>query len=443
MTEPSTVLVTGADQHQGLAVIRGLGLAGIPVVAAGAERRSIGFASRFARATAQYTSPFASPRGFVADILRTVQHTGAALIIPTVESTLVVLNEWRDTVERYAALAAPPREALEFAIDKGATLELARRLGVPAPRTVHGRTTDDVMAGAAQLRFPVAVKPRGHGLHASTANRLGFKVRYAKTPDELRERLRPFARDARALLVQEYAPGVGRCVAAVCRHGEPLALFAYSRDREFPLSGGVSVVRKSIPLEPRLAGYATMLLHHIGWHGVAMVEFKYDPGADRYTLMEINGRFQASTALSLDAGLNLPRLVAALYGIGEPGPIRPYRVGLEERWLRGDLLALRDALTGNGRGSPTTAPAGRPPSRARVVWSFLRDFRPGMRYDEFKWYDWKPGLAELVGASGMVLGWGAGWLRQVSGYIARALGRGEGARSSTLPSSAAQRSMRA
>src|SRR5207302_4519709 len=193
--------------------------------------------------------------------------------------------------------------------------------------------------------FPVASKPRGHGLHLTTANTLGFKVRYARTLDELRLLLQPFERDAGAVLVQEYAAGVGRCVAALCRRGEPLVLFAYSREREFPLSGGVSVVRKSIPLDERLAAYSTALLRAIGWHGVAMVEFKYDPAADRYTLMEINGRFQASTALSLDAGINLPYLAACVYGAGEPGPAQPYRVGVVERWLRGDLLVVRDALT--------------------------------------------------------------------------------------------------
>jgi len=169
--------------------------------------------------------------------------------------------------------------------------------------------------------FPVAIKPRGHGLHLTTANTLGFKVRYARSLAELQRLLQPFERDAHAVLVQEYAPGVGRCVAALCRHGEPIALFAYSREREFPLSGGVSVVRKSIPLDERLAAYTTALLRRIAWHGVAMVEFKYDRAADRYTLMEINGRFQASTALSLDAGINLPRLVGAIcwrYATGSP-----------------------------------------------------------------------------------------------------------------------------
>ncbi|HYT72111.1 MAG TPA: ATP-grasp domain-containing protein [Gemmatimonadales bacterium] len=433
-TRPA-VLVTGADQHQGLAVIRGLGLAGIRVVACGVERRSIGFYSRFAAATARYTSPFASRQDFVADILRIVRQTGASLIIPTVESTMVVLNEWRHVVEPSAALAAPRPDVFEYAIDKGKTLGLAERLQVPTPRTVQGATTGEILARAGELRFPVAIKPRGHGLHLATANTLGFKVRYARTADELGERLQPFERDAKALLVQEYVPGVGRCVAAVCRQGEPLALFAYARDRELPLSGGVSVVRRSIPLDERLESYTAALLREVGWHGVAMVEFKYDLQADRYTLMEINGRFQASTALSLDAGLNLPRLVAALYGIGRTGPIPPYRVGVEERWLRGDVLALRDALI--GRHAPTAAPAGSLPLRRRVLWHFARDFRPGMRYDEFKWYDPKPGVAEGLGLIAMTLGWLFGWVRRIGGY--RPLRR----RASTLTSSMAHRSIRA
>jgi predicted ATP-grasp superfamily ATP-dependent carboligase len=440
VTALPSVLVTGADQHQGLAVIRGLGLAGIPVVACGAEPRSIGFYSRFAVAKTCYTSPFSSPRGFVADILSVVRDTGATLVIPTVESTLVVLNEWREVVERHARLAAPPPDVLEYAINKGKTLRLAQGLGVPVPRSAEGDSVEEILCRAADLEFPVAIKPRGHGLHLTTANTLGFKVRYARTLDELRLLLQSFERDAAALLVQEYAAGVGRCVAALCRRGEPLVLFAYSREREFPLSGGVSVVRKSIPLDERLAAYASALLREIGWHGVAMVEFKYDPAADRYTLMEINGRFQASTALSLDAGINLPRLVAALYGIGELGlPTPTYRVGIEERWLHGDLLALRDGLAGRSHRRLTAPPVGTPPSRARVVGQFLRDFHPRMRYDEFKWYDWRPGAVESIGLLKLSFVLLTLPLRRLGGYARRAAA----ALHHTLTSSATQRSIRA
>ena len=56
------VLVTGAEEHQGLAVIRGLGLAGVPVVACGASRRSLGFYSRFASEGYSYASPLLDKR---------------------------------------------------------------------------------------------------------------------------------------------------------------------------------------------------------------------------------------------------------------------------------------------------------------------------------------------------------------------------------------------
>lgn len=423
------VLVTGADQHQGLAVIRGLGLAGIPVVACGASKRSLGFYSRFAVARARYISPLESPSGFIEDIVRTVQQTGASVVMPVVESTLVALNEWRAEIERYATLAAPSPDLLEYALDKGKTIGLARRVGVPTPRTVAGQNMDDVLFRARELRFPVAIKPRGNGLHRTTANTLGFKVRYAGNMAGLREQLERCEGNIGALLVQEYVSGVGRCVAAVCRHGEPLALLAYSREREVPLSGGVSVVRRSIPLEPVLARYATALLREIAWHGVAMVEFKYDTCARAsegcYTLMEINGRFQASTALSLDAGLNLPHLVACLYqDTDTQAPhsqaLPLYRVGIQARWLRGDLLALRDAISLGVVRSLPMGPVRPQPSRLRVVWNFLRDFRPGMHHDEFKWYDWKPGVVECGALISMIARWSIEWIRHVAGRVLRA-----------------------
>jgi hypothetical protein len=152
-----------------------------------------------------------------------------------------------------------------------------------------------------------------------------------------------------------------------------------------------------------------------------MVEFKYDPRDDRYTLMEINGRFQASTALSLDAGLNLPDLVARLFSGRDLGSPRAYRVGAEERWLEGDLLALRDYLMG----APPEAngldldPRGRPPSKGSVLWRFIRDFRPGVKYDEFKWHDWKPGIV----ACGALLRIASEWIKEGAVRAAGPLGQ--------------------
>ena len=110
----------------------------------------------------------------------------------------------------------------------------------------------------------------------------------------------------------------------------------------------MSVLRESIPLDRKVASYVTRMLAELEWHGVAMVEFKHDEARDDHILMEINPRFQASTALSLDAGLNLPQLVAHLYGCAPaPRVDAGYRIGVRERWLRGDLTSLAAHLGGS------------------------------------------------------------------------------------------------
>jgi predicted ATP-grasp superfamily ATP-dependent carboligase len=405
MTAWPKVLVTGAEEHQGLAVIRGLGRAGIPVIACGRNPRSLGFYSRYAGERATYESPFVNRERFLSDILETVERTRPALIMPVAESTLVALNAARDRLPPGVTLAAPGAEVLDYAIDKLRTMTLAASVGVPAPRTAWGDTADEIVSRMDGFRFPVAIKPRGNALHSSTLNALGFKVRYARTLDQLRAMLVSFELDVRAALVQEYAPGIGRCVSAVCRDGKPIVQFAYAREREFPLSGGISVLRASIPLDPRLAEWTASLLGAIKWQGVAMVEFKYDRAADRYTLMEINGRFQASTALALDAGVNLPYLVSCVFLDRKPTEVGAYRVGVRERWLRGDVLALRDGLSLERRRSPTRPPAGPIPARPAVLWHFLRDFAPGTHYDEFKRDDWRPALVECGALGKLSLQW--------------------------------------
>jgi predicted ATP-grasp superfamily ATP-dependent carboligase len=376
----------------------------------GPSADALGFHSRFATWHRTYASPFAAPEEFIGDVLDAVRAYRPAVVIPVVESTLVLLDEARPALDPLTCLAAPPPAVLGLALDKARTLALADTVGVPTPRTVRGSTAEELLDRAATLPFPVAVKPRGQRHHRATRHAFPFKARYAGDLAALRALLGAHRDDAGALLVQSYVPGVGRCVSAVCRDGEPIAMVAYAREREFPLSGGVSVLRQTIPLDATLARHTTTLLRALRWHGIAMVEFKYDPRPAAYTLMEVNGRFQASTALALDAGVNLPYLVAALHaGWPVPGPSAVPAIGVSERWLRGDLLALRDAFRA-GTAARRLGPHLVLPSRMTALRDFLAGFRPGVHYDEFKAYDPAPGWIELRGVLRLAAEWGLGWV---------------------------------
>src|SRR5439155_1208678 len=240
--------------------IRGLGLKGVPVVACGSETRSLGFYSRFTQQRYVYPSQHGDRERFIDAILKILGESGAEMIINSLETTLVVLDGARSEIERRAVLASPDSQTLEVVIDKLRTMELARQVGVPVPRTLHGSTAAEVLAQSDRLRFPVIIKPRGSPLHRSTQHRLDFKVRYANDMKRLS-----------ALLEQTGAS----------------------------------------------------------------------------TLMEINGRFQASTALSLDVSMNLPWMHYALYAGERVEPVEQYRVGVCERYLRYDLMALVEYLFGD------------------------------------------------------------------------------------------------
>jgi predicted ATP-grasp superfamily ATP-dependent carboligase len=392
-----SVLVTGADQHQGLAVIRGLGMAGVPVVAASAVAGNIGFASRYARETALYSSPFEDMEQFIEDIIAIIQRYDIAMVVPAVESTLVALDRYRDRIERYAPLAAPDSATLEWAVDKLKTIELAKEVDVPVPKTLCTNDLDYILGETRDFRFPVAAKPRGNALHRSTANHLGFKVKYARSHEELAQLLKALRPTGALPMVQEYVCGIGVCVTALFDNGRPVVMVPYQRVRELPLTGGVSVLRKTLPRDPQLEGYVTRLLAAKQWHGAAMVEFKYDADSSSYTLMEINGRFPASTALFLDAGINIPYLAYCLHaGLPLPPGGFDYEVGVQERWLRGDLPALLAHLTGTTAREAVPEARAALPSRWRALRDFVVGFAPGVRYDEFKWHDPWPGVIETI-----------------------------------------------
>jgi len=135
------------------------------------------------------------------------------------------------------------------------------------------------------------------------------------------------------------------------------------------------------------------LLGPLGWHGVAMMEFKQDQRTGQSFLMEVNGRFWGSLQLAIQAGVDFPYLSCQLaLGDTVAAPLE-YQVGIKSRWLLGDLDHLIIRLF--HRDDAQNLPAGAP-SRARALARFLQPFNPGMRYDVLSGDDPRPFLHEAT-----------------------------------------------
>ena len=138
------------------------------------------------------------------------------------------------------------------------------------------------------------------------------------------------------ILFQEYLSGGGFGFFGLYEKGVFKQGFGHKRIREFPVSGGASCCAESIDNE-QLMEYGRRILEAVGWHGVAMVEFKMDAdGQPR--LLEVNPKLWGSFDLSVAAGVPFAEKWVQL-ALNQPiSDHQAYEKGVQFSWLMdGDL----------------------------------------------------------------------------------------------------------
>jgi predicted ATP-grasp superfamily ATP-dependent carboligase len=312
--------------------------------------------------------------------------------VTDVTTHAVALNQER--IRQHAAVAVPPLDAFELVADKQRLLERAVACGIPIPITtpVGGRAELEEVLG--RVSYPVVVKPARSRVR-TPGGWLRTSVHYAASQAELRRLFdQTHYLGAHPSLLQERIEGPGVGVFVLFDRGRAVAAFAHKRLRERPPSGGVSVLRESVPLDASLKAQAERLLGPLGWHGVAMLEYKRDARTGWCFLMEVNGRFWGSLQLAVDAGIDFPYLAWQL-ALGQRLHDAPaYKVGIKSRWLLGDLDHLLLRLFKRER--DLNLPAGAP-SRFATVLAFLKFVDRGLRYEVLRASDVRPFLHELRG----------------------------------------------
>ena len=389
------VLVTDAGRGAAISIIRSLGERGYDVVAADSRPRSPGFYSRYTSERLRYPPPQEAPQHAVATLREAARSLQVDLIVPVTDEIVLPLSEARADFAGICALALAEPRSLARAADKLDTLELARDLEVPTPRSALVATAAEALEAASALGWPVVLKPR-----ASRVNRNGrtidaYEVGYAGDAEGLAEQMERFEGRCEVLL-QEYCPGEAHGVELLLHRGRPLAAFQHRRIREVPITGGASSFRESVALDPELYDHSVRLLAALEWTGLAMVEFKV--GREGPKLMEINGRIWGSLPLAVKSGMDFPARLAELYLSGPPenggGPNTSYEVGVRSRNLDLEVLWIASALRQTRR-----FPFLPPPRRRDAVAAGLRLLSPADGFDVLSRHDPRPGLAEIAGVA--------------------------------------------
>ncbi|RJP20790.1 MAG: carboxylate--amine ligase [Deltaproteobacteria bacterium] len=384
------VLVTDGDNRAALAITRSLGRKGHRIVVGEKSLPSLASVSRYCSEGWTYPDPLKRPDDFLDDLFRTVREKRIDVLLPVTEITTGLATENAGRLAGACRLPFPDADAFRTASNKLEILRLAERLGVPVPatRVLHEKGNDP--GSIAGLSYPIVIKPHRSRVRTEDGWR-SAGVSYARTPEELSDLLGKKGTWEYPVLLQERIPGPGVGVFACYRYGEMVSLFGHRRIREKPPSGGVSVLRESVPVSSRARASTAKLLDHLKWHGVAMVEFKEDERDGVPKLMEINGRFWGSLQLAIDAGVDFPEILLRIANGETVEPDFSYKAGVETRWLWGDVDSLLMLLLKRRRN--LDLPEGHP-GRIRAVFDFLRFYGKDLHYEVESLGDLRPFLHE-------------------------------------------------
>ena len=370
MRAPAIVI---SGHFAGLAVTRSLGRAGVPVVALRHNAADFGHCSRWVTKDIAVPHPEHEQPAFIERLLELVPDYAGALVIPTSDEAVKAVSRHKQRLQEHYVVACVDWTIAERFIDKKHTYARAAELGVPAPRTVVAHSIDDLESARDVLEFPCLVKPRESHRYEEA---FGRKMVTSHTFDDMRRAYLEAAGAGLDVLIQEFIPGddtAGVNYNAYMHDGEPVVACTAQKIRLKPAQTGRPRVLVSRDI-PDIAPAACTILNGLGVYGFACTEFKRDARDGVYKLMEINGRPNLSTGLSVRCGVNFPTIIYEHLMEGRLPAPRPWRTGLY--WVDGLSDAVHTARhLRDERVSPQNLL--RPYLRPHVWASFeLRDVRP-------------------------------------------------------------------
>ena len=326
----SGVFITDGHARAAIQIARSLGEKGIDVFAGEYYRVNPTFFSKYVKKRLVYPKPDIHPNEFIDAVYDFAVKNEVEVILPVVDDCLLLLSKYKENFEPEIKIPFAEYDKLLIGRDKAKTIELARKLDIPHPRTIIDEDPDfDFLKK--EFGFPMILKPR-----ESSGTR---GIAYVESEESLKKIFLNIKKQYGTPMIQEFIPHGGAYgVGLLFNKGKVKAKFAYKRLREYPISGGPSTLRKSI-VYPEIEGYAIKMLGYLKWHGPAMVEFRVDAKTGEPKLMEINPRYWGSLRLPIYAGVDFPYLHYKMAINGDVEPVLDYKLGVKARWfLFGDLL---------------------------------------------------------------------------------------------------------
>lgn len=314
---PPAVILGGSTNA--VSVARSLGRAGVPVYAIGNALSVVGH-SRHCRGFVDLGDD-ANVQEHWLDWLDGHGPRGAVLLPCDDDGLELIARNRRALVELgYLPVEADDDVVLAM-LDKSRTYELARRIGVPSPRTVTPRNVAELEALSNEIAYPCALKP-SHSHLFQRHSGMNAKALIVFSSEELAQALGRLHALGLEMVVTEIVPGgedqFCSYYSYLDERGDPLFHLTKRKLRQFPTGFGMGCYHVT-DWNPEVAEVGLRFLQGVGLRGLANVEFKRDARDGQLKLIECNHRFTAANEQLRIAGMDLA-LFAYNRLLGRPGP---------------------------------------------------------------------------------------------------------------------------
>lgn len=221
------------------------------------------------------------------------------VIFPTWDPKVYVFSKNKERFARLGVLIpVPDYETVITPLDKYRTICAAGEVGFPCPKTYLPECEDDLRRIAAEIGFPMVIKPR----HASGGR--GFEI--LRDFANLSQRIGLLLKDHKSPMIQEYIPGQSyeSVSLLVDKQGSLKVASGSTTHRSvFRIPQNCSTVSESV--DPYLhVTLAARMVRNLGYWGCVNIQMKIDARDGVAKLMEINPRLGSRRWSRTELGIN-------------------------------------------------------------------------------------------------------------------------------------------
>ena len=274
---------------------------------------------------------------------RLMERSEPSIILPCCDDGLELIARERPALESVGHRPAEANDEIVLALlDKARTYELAREVGIPAPRTTQlvDRSDLDLIDDD---YFPCGIKPVN--AHVFTRRFHAFaKGTLLRSRHELVRLVEPILDEGVPMLLMEMVEGTDECCSYYSYlepDGTPLTHITKRKLRQYPTRFGLGSYHLT-KWDPEVADLGLRFFQGVGLRGMGNVEFKRDARDGRLKLIESNPRFTHANELLRVAGIDLAQLVYhRAAGLPAP-PLGSVRDDVGMWFPLADVRALRE-----------------------------------------------------------------------------------------------------